>query len=150
MLKPGIIFLLFLASALLTVRCKPPQPKEEKFLPDSASTQAARPSEQKGGDKKLLLGDWTRTDSPYQIIITEVLTDGRMKTGYFNPKSIRVAEAVWTYTPSGLQIYVELRDQNYPGSNYNLLYVPDRDVLTGDYYQAVEGATYPVEFARTK
>jgi hypothetical protein len=43
-----------------------------------------------------------------------------------------------------------MRDVNYPGSIYSLNYLPDRDILAGEYYQAVEGLTFYVEFARNK
>ena len=46
--------------------------------------------------------------------------------------------------------YVELRDVNYPGSTYTLAYIPDRDILAGYYYQAVQGQTFEVVFERKK
>jgi hypothetical protein len=49
-----------------------------------------------------------------------------------------------------LKAIVEMRDVNYPGSIYSLNYLPDRDILAGEYYQAVEGLTFYVEFARNK
>ena len=101
-------------------------------------------------DKALLTGTWERTDAPYQVRISEVLDDGTMRAGYFNPQSINVSKATWVIAGSFLKVYVELQDKNYPGSNYSLMYLPDQDVLTGKYFQAVEGATYEVNFARKK
>lgn len=101
-------------------------------------------------DKNLLIGNWVRTDAAYQITISALLDNGDMNAGYFNPKSIHVATAAWADADGVLQVYLELRDQGYPGSNYKLSYQPDRDMLTGEYFQAVQGATYPVEFARSK
>ena len=49
-----------------------------------------------------------------------------------------------------LQLYVELRDENYPGSLYQLSYDPESDVLYGSYYQAVSRQTYEVYFTRKK
>jgi hypothetical protein len=43
-----------------------------------------------------------------------------------------------------------LRDINYPGSTYNLLYDPTSDRLKGKYFQAVAGQTYEVEFVRVE
>lgn len=108
------------------------------------------PPPQRAVDQSSLVGIWNRTDAPYRIQISEVFDDGRMKAGYFNPKSINVSKAQWANTGGFLKMYVELRDENYPGSNYNLTYMPDRDLLAGTYYQAVEGATFKVEFVRTK
>ena len=47
-------------------------------------------------------------------------------------------------------VTIVLRDVNYPGSKYSLNYLPDRDILAGEYFQAVEGLTFYVEFARDK
>ena len=100
--------------------------------------------------KNILAGNWIRTDGGYRIEITELLDDGKMEVGYFNPKPINVAEARWTIQDEMMKINLELRDENYPGSRYNLTHIPGRDILVGDYYQAMEGSTYKVEFKRTK
>ena len=89
-----------------------------------------------------------RTDAEYQIRISDVSNTGVMTAQYFNPRPINVSRSEWAYDGGFLKIYVELRDENYPGSNYNLSYIPERDMLVGDYFQAVESVTYYVEFAR--
>jgi hypothetical protein len=99
-------------------------------------------------DKQLLQGSWVRTDAEYQIKLSDVLDNGIIKAQYFNPRPINVSRSEWAYNGGFLKIYVELRDENYPGSNYNLTYMPERDMLVGDYFQAVEGVTYYVEFVR--
>lgn len=101
-------------------------------------------------DKKLLQGSWVRTDADYQIKLSDVLDNGIIKAQYFNPRSINVSKSDWMNAEGFLKVYIELRDENYPGSNYNLTYIPDRDMLVGDYFQAVEGLTFYVEFARSK
>lgn len=101
-------------------------------------------------DKNSLLGKWVRTDADYKIKIIEVAKDGKLKAGYFNPKSINVAKATWTNTKGVLKIYIELRDENYPGSTYNMTYYPEKDMLTGKYFQAVTGETFDVLFSRIK
>jgi hypothetical protein len=98
-------------------------------------------------DEGKLLGSWVRTDSPYEIRILEFRTDGNLLAGYFNPKSINVGKATWSKAET-VYLYVELQDQNYPGSNYLLKYIPEQDMLTGKYFQAVEGVTYDVSFSR--
>jgi len=75
---------------------------------------------------------------------------GMMKAEYFNPKSINVGKAMWADAEGFLKIYIELSDENYPGSNYTLTYYPEKDLLAGKYYQAVEGTTYDVGFSRAK
>ncbi len=101
-------------------------------------------------DKNKLTGTWERTDAPYQVSITALGEDGSMKADYFNPNPINVDKANWITSNGLLQIYIELRDVNYPGSNYTLTYYPQQDMLSGRYFQAVEGVTYPVEFTRAK
>lgn len=101
-------------------------------------------------DSSRLAGEWIRSDAPYQLKISAVAAGGVLQAAYFNPKPIHIGKANWVKNGGILQIYVELQDVNYPGSNYNLQYVPGKDLLAGKYFQAVEGATYDVEFIRTK
>jgi hypothetical protein len=121
-------------------------------LSGGAVTSNLNPMQQKNKaiDKKVLLGNWVRTDSDYKIKISEVAKEGKLKAGYFNPKSINVSKATWTNTKGVLKIYIELRDENYPGSIYNLTYFPEKDMLAGKYFQAVTGETYDILFSRVK
>ena len=121
-------------------------------LREDVLTRNLNPMQQKNKaiDKKVLLGNWVRTDSDYKIKISEVAKEGKLKAGYFNPKSINVSKATWTNTKGVLKIYIELRDENYPGSIYNLTYFPEKDMLAGKYFQAVTGETYDILFSRVK
>ena len=105
-------------------------------------------SNRKASDKNLLVGDWIRTDGSYLIKINNVNKDGTLEAQYFNPKPINVESAIWEESYSNLKITIVLRDVNYPGSKYTLNYLPDRDILAGDYYQAVQGLSFYVEFVR--
>ena len=107
-------------------------------------------SNKKSVDKNLLVGDWIRTDAGYLIKINKVNEDKTLDAQYFNPNPINVGNANWEESHGNLELTVELRDVNYPGSTYTLSYLPDRDVLAGDYFQAVQGATFYVEFVREK
>ena len=107
-------------------------------------------SNKKTADKNLLIGDWVRTDAGYLIKIINVNVDGTLEAKYFNPKPINVGEATWKEHNSNLEITVVLKDVNYPGSKYTLSYLQDRDVLAGNYYQAVQGLDFYVEFAKRK
>jgi len=107
-------------------------------------------SNKKAADKNTLIGDWVRTDAEYLIRITQVNDDGTMSAQYFNPNPINVGKANWEASYGNLKIIVEMRDVNYPGSTYTLNYLPDRDMLAGEYYQAVEGLTFYVEFTRSQ
>jgi hypothetical protein len=103
-----------------------------------------------GPDKNLLVGDWIRTDASYLIKINSVSEDGSLEAEYFNPKPINVESANWEETYGNLKIIIVLRDVNYPGSKYKINYLPDRDILAGEYYQAVQGLNFYVEFDRNK
>ena len=97
-----------------------------------------------------LQGRWTRPDGGYVLEIKGVAADGRLDAAYFNPRPIRVAEARAVREGSTIKVTVELRDQNYPGSTYNLRFDPRTDRLDGDYYQAVARQRFPIFFVRMK
>ena len=102
------------------------------------------------GGYQPLVGRWQRTDGGYVIEIRRVASDGRVQAAYFNPRAIHVSRAVATQSKGYLNVEVELRDAGYPGSTYTLLYDPDRDILLGLYYQAVQQQTFEVIFTRMK
>ena len=135
--------------AVFVVSCKDAR-ENKATAPESTSTETVSPQKGAVPNKNKLVGEWTRTDASYQIKITELMDDGTMKAGYFNPASINVGSAMWAFADGVLKIYIELRDENYPGSNYNLIYYPERDLLAGKYFQAVERVTYDVGFTRVK
>ena len=95
-----------------------------------------------------LVGRWIRPDGGYVLEIRRAQVDGRLDAAYLNPRSIKVSRAEWRREEGRLLVFVELRDVNYPGSTYNLRFVPDRDRLVGAYYQAVQKQTFDVEFAK--
>jgi len=114
------------------------------------NSEDAPQSNKKALDKNLLLGDWVRTDASYLIKISKVNVDGTLEANYFNPKPVNVGSATWEESYGNVKITVELQDVNYPGSKYTLSYLPDRDILAGDYFQAVQGLNFYVEFVRNK
>jgi hypothetical protein len=77
-----------------------------------------------------------------------VKQDGMLRAAYFYPRPIHVAKAEWRRMADRIQVFVELRDVNYPGSTYTLIYEPKQDRFTGYYYQAVLGQTFDVVFLR--
>ena len=102
--------------------------------------------DQAGPDR--LTGRWLRPDGGYVIEIRSAQTNGVLDAGYFNPRPINVSRAEWRRDSGRLQVFIELRDANYPGSTYTLAYVPEQDQLVGDYFQAVQQQTFYVEFIR--
>ncbi len=97
-----------------------------------------------------LAGQWGRADGDYTLEITGAGDEGELTVAYLNPTPIHVGRAAWRMKEDILQLYVELRDENYPGSLYQLSYDPESDVLYGTYYQAVSRQTYEVYFTRKK
>jgi len=95
-----------------------------------------------------LVGRWLRTDSPYVIEIREVSPDGTLRAGYYNPQPINVSAAKVENKNGTLQVFVELHDAGYPGSNYTLNYSPQNDALEGTYFQATLQQKFDVAFMR--
>jgi hypothetical protein len=97
-----------------------------------------------------LTGKWLRSDGTYQIEINKVLKDGELVAAYYNPKSIHIGRSGWRFHEDKLELYIELQDENYPGSIYQLRYDEGNDILAGTYYQALHKQTYEVYFNKIK
>jgi len=95
-----------------------------------------------------LVGRWVRPDGGYILEIRSAGPEGRLEAGYFNPQPINVARAEYQRKGEQIEVFVELRDINYPGSTYRLAYRAREDRLVGSYFQAVEQETYEVGFER--
>ena len=147
-LKAALIatFCLLVFCALLVWKIKTsgnPQPTPEaKLLQQTPPTQPP--------DSKVLIGRWVRVDTPYVIEIKAANPDGTLQAGYYNPRSINVSRAEANDKDGKMQVFLELRDVNYPGSNYTLTYDPTSDLLKGVYFQAVMQQSYNVSFRRIK
>jgi hypothetical protein len=97
-----------------------------------------------------LEGMWLRSDGTYKIEIKKVQDEGKLVAAYFNPNPINIGRSGWRIQNEELQIYVELQDENYQGSMYQLTFDDQTGKLVGTYYQAVSGQTYEVNFTQTK
>lgn len=104
----------------------------------------------KGSDQeqasKALTGKWLRSDGTYTIEIKDVRDENRLVAFYYNPNPINVVKAGWNIKDDIIEIYVEMNDVNYKGSNYKLTYDDQTDQLVGFYYQATLQQTYDVIF----
>lgn len=109
-----------------------------------SSTPEARPEFQK------LKGRWQRPDGGYVLEFKGVESNGKLDAGYFNPNPIHVARAAAIQEGNLTKVFVELRDINYPGSTYSLVYDPATDQLQGNYFQALEQQNFDVIFVRMK
>jgi len=101
-------------------------------------------------DLQRLEGRWVRPDGGYILELKDIKKDGNLTANYFNPKQIKVFSATWTRKEGKSNLFVELRDVNYPGSKYNLQYEPGPDRLKGTYFQVVEKQTFNIEFVRAR
>lgn len=99
-------------------------------------------------DFKKLVGNWVRPDGGYNLVIKNVSADGTIDVAYYNPRPIRVSEARVRTKADRLNIYIELRDRGYPGSNYTLTYEPDTDRLVGIYHHMVLKEKFDIFFVR--
>jgi hypothetical protein len=97
-----------------------------------------------------LIGRWLRLDGGYIFEIRAVDPSGKIDGLYFNPRSINIAKAEATRDGSKLNVFVELRAPNYPGSTYTLVYDREQDQLRGTYFQATLGQSFDVYFVRMK
>ena len=137
-LQPGIAA--FAAVLFVWLLCSPALASQEQAKPESDGYVLA----------KQLEGRWVRENGGYVLILQDIKDDGSIKAFYLNPRSINVHEATWKFEDDRLFLYVEMRDVNYPGSNYTLMYRAANDTLWGSYYQAVQKQTLDVKFVRTR
>lgn len=107
-------------------------------------------SEKKQNPENSLLGKWNRSDGSYTLDISEVNPDGNLGVVYLNPNPINVGRSGWKIEKEKVRIFVELRDENYPGSLYQLTLDEESGTLAGTYYQAVARQTFEVHFTRQK
>jgi hypothetical protein len=97
-----------------------------------------------------LIGNWMRTDGGYIIAVRSVDPEGRVDAAYFNPRKINVSRAEAAVKGKTANLFVELRDEGYPGSTYTLEYDSTNDALSGVYFQAVLQQSFNVMFVRLK
>jgi hypothetical protein len=128
--------------------------KENSIVTKEESNKTSNPTNvtmrQAAPDREKLSGRWVRSDGSYEIEIFSSTADGKLDAGYFNPNPIHVDKAEWTVKEDKLYMRIILKDINYPGSTYSLLYVPGTESLTGNYFQALEGINYDVVFTRKR
>jgi hypothetical protein len=124
--------------------------------PAAAETTAVEPTNQPASATtpnpvfEKLKGKWLRPDGGYLVEVRGVEPGGKMDVGYFNPKPIHVFKAEASQEGTVTKVFIELRDVNYPGSTYNLVYEADKDQLSGIYFQAALQQRFEVVFVRAQ
>ncbi|HBQ82862.1 MAG TPA: hypothetical protein DD745_08275 [Bacteroidales bacterium] len=151
------MFLLFITACNTTPRTKGQESLKGVSAPPAAADVKKKSDEPAIGSvvsadslQVLLKGKWLRSDGTYTIEIFSVKENGKMDAGYFNPGPINVDSSVWSVNEGNILVEIVLRDANYPGSKYNLIYDRRNDLLSGNYFQAVQGINYDVIFTRNK
>jgi len=119
-------------------------------LVESVFSETERDVEQNSGfvQARRLEGIWVRPDGGYRLVIEDVKPDGSLKASYYNPRKINVHEANWKIDNDSVHLFVELRDVNYRGSKYNLVYINEKDVFEGTYFLAAQKQTFSINFLR--
>ncbi|MCU0785585.1 MAG: hypothetical protein MUF81_16385 [Verrucomicrobia bacterium] len=148
-MKPKHFLVTVLAAAILSACAKKedapsPAPSPTTVNATNPPAPAANPSP--GFEK--LKGKWLRPDGGYILEIRTATAEGKLEAGYFNPRPINVAKAEASQEGATVKVFIELRDVNYPGSTYTLVYQPAADRLVGNYFQAAMGQNFEVEFVR--
>jgi hypothetical protein len=115
-----------------------------------AAGQAGEAGKTKDADIQRLAGQWVRPDGGYILELSEIRTGGKLKARYFNPRPINVYQSEYRIRKGRIELFIELRDTNYPGSKYHLTYRPEADTFEGTYFQAMERQTYNITFERAK
>lgn len=104
--------------------------------------------EQKPTGVDVLLGEWLRPDGGYIIDVKSIDAAGKADAAYLNPKPINVESTVVAEPVKGITLKMVLRDENYPGATYDLLYDAEADQLKGTYTQPALNQTFQIEFIR--
>jgi hypothetical protein len=85
-------------------------------------------------EKADFYGSWLRGDGGYRI---EIEASEESPTGivarYFNPNPIHVELARFEEGTEDPVLTIVLRDEGYPGSTYELIFLAERQVLIGNY-----------------
>ena len=134
--------LAIIAVVLLVV--KSGRETERKSAAPAITPRAQEPNTQR------LVGNWVRTDGGYIIAVRSVDPEGRVDAAYFNPRKINVSRAEAAVKGKTAKLFIELRDEGYPGSTYTLEYDSTNDTLVGVYFQAVLQQSFNVIFVRLK
>ncbi len=98
-----------------------------------------------------IVGRWRRPDGGYILEIRGLGNGaGTLDAGYFNPRPINVSVARVEQSPTGLVVFIELRDTGYPGATYRLVHDSATDRLTGIYHQPSVNQRFEVYFVRAQ
>jgi hypothetical protein len=137
----------FVVTATLFIGCEQREPEAQ--IPATVTNSTAAVSTSSAEFEKLK-GKWARMDGDYVLDIASVAASGQMEAAYFNPNPIKISRALGIVEGKDTKVFVELRDEGYPGCTYSLTYSAETDQLFGTYFQAAMQETFEVVFSRLK
>ncbi len=97
-----------------------------------------------------LQGQWRRTDNGHRLKISGVDESGKIEASYFTPDSVKILRARALEKKGKIRIEWALSNDGRPGVSYNLVYIPEKDLLFGYCYGAVSEQFKDVVFTRIK
>ena len=95
-----------------------------------------------------LVGQWVRPDGGYVLDIKSISPDGKIEMAYLNPNPINVSKAQAKIKEGIINIFIELRDQYYPGNYYTLTFDSQNKRLVGVYHHLGLNQALDVYFIR--
>ena len=99
-------------------------------------------------DYSPLIGQWVRPDGGYILDIQSIKPDGKIVMAYLNPRKINVSKATAGVKKNKIDIFIELRDRDYPGNYYTLSFEPEANRLVGIYHHLGLNQNFDVYFIR--
>jgi len=97
-------------------------------------------------DFQKLIGKWVRPDGGYVLDIKSISPDGKIEMAYLNPNPINVSKAQTKIKEGIINIFIELRDQYYPGNYYTLTFDSQNKRLVGVYHHLGLNQDFDVYF----
>ena len=114
----------------------------------SVATYVVYQHKSKPLDYENLIGKWVRPDGGYILDIKSISADGKVEMTYLNPQPINVSRAQIDTKENGTELFIELRDRNYPGNYYTLTFDPEANRLDGMYHHLGLNQNFDVYFVR--
>jgi len=119
---------IFLIGALLSVLVGAMQAQQGLQPKYDISPSIAKLPEQSD-----FFGTWLRSDGTYKVEVEAGEAAGSVVARYFNPEPINVESSLFDEIEGQPRLEFVLRDEGYPGSAYQLIYLAERRVLVGTY-----------------
>ena len=114
----------------------------------SVATYVVYQQKSKPLDYENLIGQWVRPDGGYVLDIKSIESDGRIEMAYLNPRPINVSKAQASTEANKVNLFIELRDRQYPGNYYTLAFDSESKRLIGVYHHLGLNQNFDVYFIK--